>query len=75
MNIETDRLILIPVSEQHTEKIYKYFNEKVITYMVPNTAKDIDETREVVHRFIEERKNNTDYVYAITLKTTATLSV
>ena len=68
MNIETERLILIPVSEKYVEEIYKYFNEKVTKYMIPSTAKDIDETRNVVHMFIEQRKNKTDYVYAITLK-------
>ncbi len=69
MNIETNRLLLSPVYEEHTKYIFKYFNEKVITYMFPGIPKDISETREIVQKFIEQRKNNTDYVYAITLKT------
>lgn len=68
MNIETERLILVPVSEHHIDPIFEHFTEKVITYMLPNTAKHIDETRSVVQRFIEQRNNNTNYVYAITLK-------
>lgn len=68
MNIETSRLILIPVSEDHIEEIFKYFNKQVTTYMIASEAKDIDETCEVVQKFIKQRKNNTDYVYAITLK-------
>lgn len=68
MNIETRRLILTPVSEEHIEEIFKYFNKQVTTYMIPCEAKDIDETCEVVQKFIKQRKNNTDYVYAITLK-------
>lgn len=68
MNIVTSRLILIPVSENHIKDIYINFNEKVISYMIPSVAKDIDETRQVVKKFIDQRKNNTDYVYAITLK-------
>ena len=53
MNIETERLVLTPVSEKHIEKIYEYFNEKVTKYMFPSPSKNIDETRNVVHMFIE----------------------
>ena len=68
MDIETERLKLIPVSEKYVEEIYKHFNQKVTKYMIPSVAKDIDETRNVVNMFLEQRKNKTDYVYAITLK-------
>ena len=68
MNIETERLKLIPVSEKYVEEIYKHFNEKITKYMSVSPAKDIDETRNVVNMFLEQRKNKTDYVYAITLK-------
>lgn len=67
-NIKTDRLTLIPVSEEHIEEIYRHFNDKVIMYMIPSVAKDINETREVVSMFIRQRNSNTDYVYAITHK-------
>ena len=69
MNIQTKRLILIPVCEEHIEFIFKHFNEKIIIYMFPSVPKDISETHKIVQKFIEERKNGTDYVYAITLKT------
>lgn len=68
MSIETERLILVPVADEHIEMIFKFFNEKVTTYMYPSPAKDINETQEVVHEFIKQRKNNTDYVNAITIK-------
>lgn len=70
MNIETNRLLLIPINENYTREIFENFNENVITYMLPTVAKNINETQEVVDRFIEQRKNNTDYVYAITIKET-----
>lgn len=69
MNITTERLILVPVVDKHIEMIFKFFNEKITTYMYPSPARDISETREVVEGFIKKRKNNTDYVYAITLRT------
>ena len=68
MEIETERLILVPVEEKHIESIYKYFNKEVTVYMVPFPAKNIDETRSVVAGFIQQRKNYMDFVYAITLK-------
>ena len=50
MNLETTRLILIPVCEEHAEVIYAHFNEKVATYMLPAPAKNIDETRGDVYK-------------------------
>ena len=40
MQIETERLLLVPVSEQHTGEVYQHFNEKVIVYMFPGVLKD-----------------------------------
>ena len=36
--------------------------------MLPAPAKNIDETRGIVSRFMDERRCGTDYVYAITQK-------
>lgn len=68
INIETNRCILVPVSEIHVKEIFEHFNERIITYMAPQVPKNIDETYEIVKRFINSRENNTDYIYAITLK-------
>lgn len=69
MNLITERLLLVPVSQRHTQEIFEHFNKKIITYMSPAVADNISETHRVVRGFIEQRKNNTDYVYAIALKT------
>lgn len=68
MDIQTSRSILVPISESHTMEIFKNLNEQIITYMEPPVAKTINETHETVIRFIRQQKNNTDYVFAITLK-------
>lgn len=68
INIETRRLVLVPVSDVHTKEIFKHFNEQIITYMFPKVSKNIDETYKVVKSFVNSRENHTDYVYAITLK-------
>lgn len=70
MEFETPRLVLVPVSQEHTPAIYRYFTAGVVRYMVPNPAKDISETRAVVQEFIAQRESRTDYVWAITLKET-----
>ncbi|WP_051542073.1 GNAT family N-acetyltransferase [Clostridium lundense] len=68
INIETSNLILVPVSEVHIKEIFENFNEQIVTYMEPQVVKNIDEIYKIVKGFIEGRENNTDYVYAITLK-------
>lgn len=68
MSIETSRLGLIPVSQDYTREIYDNFNEDIILYMAPSVSKDITETKKVVEMFIQQRKDHTDHVYAITLK-------
>lgn len=70
-NIQTKRLILVPVSDVHTKEIFENFNEQIITYMEPQVLNNMDETHRVVKGFIESRENNTDYVYAITLKSSS----
>lgn len=42
MNIETNRLLLIPINEKYTREIFEYFNDKIITYMLPTVAKNIN---------------------------------
>lgn len=69
MNIETSRLLLVPVSEAHVKDVFEHFNQDIITYMAPAVLKDIEETTDVIHKFVDQRKNNTDYIYTITLKT------
>lgn len=70
MQIETERLLLVPVSEQHTGEVYRHFNEKVIAYMFPGVLKDRREAEEVIRRFMDQQSQKTDYVYAITKKET-----
>lgn len=66
--LETKRLLLVPVNESHIKDIFENFNEKIIKYMLPPAAKNIEETTNVVKSFIKQREEGTDYVYAITLK-------
>lgn len=42
--IESERLKLIPTSEEYAEDIFREFTEEITTYMYPKSAKKIDET-------------------------------
>lgn len=46
--IESDRLKLIPVSEEFAQDIFKEFTDEVTTYMFPKTPQKIAETLEFV---------------------------
>lgn len=71
MNIETKRLVLVPITQKYTFDIFKNFNNEVAKYMFPCPAKEICETINIVENWIRQRADKTDYVYAITLKETS----
>lgn len=48
--IEGERLLLVPITMQDKDEIFKEFSEDVTTYMLPATPKDISETE----KFIED---------------------
>lgn len=68
MDLETARLVLTPVTEEHIDPICAHFTKEVVTYMVPGPAKERGDMEAVVRRFMEQRRAGTDFVYAITLK-------
>ena len=71
LNIETDRLCLAPVTQKYTSDIFENFTVEVTKYMYPSPAKQINETENIVEKWIQQRNHKTDYVYAITLKETS----
>jgi len=46
--IETERLKLVPTSEEFLEDIFKEFTEEITTYMYPKSAKKINETLDFI---------------------------
>lgn len=68
VDLETARLVLTPVTEEHIDPICAHFTKEVVTYMVPGPAKERGDMEAVVRRFMEQRRAGTDFVYAITLK-------
>lgn len=46
--IESDRLLLVPISMKYKEEIFKEFSDEIVVYMYPAPAKNISETEEFI---------------------------
>lgn len=53
VDLETARLVLTPVTEEHIDPICAHFTKEVVTYMVPGPAKERGDMEAVVRRFME----------------------
>lgn len=53
ITIETERLLLVPISLQYAEEIFKEFSPEITTYMSPKPAKDISETKQFIQDSIQ----------------------
>jgi RimJ/RimL family protein N-acetyltransferase len=68
INIETDRLLLKPISYDYVEDIFNEFTQEITKYMFPKPSEKIDETREHIEKSLEELKNGTDLQMVIVNK-------
>ena len=46
--IESERLLLVPISMQYKDEIFREFSDEITAFMYPAPAKDISETEEFV---------------------------
>lgn len=53
ITIETERLLLVPITMHYIEEIFKEFTSEITTYMSPKPAKDISETKKFIQDSIE----------------------
>lgn len=65
--IETERLLLVPIDLKYDQDIFREFNEEVTKYMVPKPAKEIAETHKFINGALEKHEKQTD-MYLIILK-------
>ncbi len=65
--VETERLLLVPIDLKYDQEIFKEFNEEVAKYMTPVAAKEMNETHEFITASIEKNKKQTD-MYLVILK-------
>jgi len=48
IEIETERLLLKPISYNYVEDIFKEFNQEITKYMYPKPTETIEETKEIL---------------------------
>ncbi|EKE21399.1 MAG: hypothetical protein ACD_7C00260G0004 [uncultured bacterium] len=51
--IESERLLLVPISMNYKDEIFKEFSEDITAYMYPASATDISETEEFINNSIK----------------------
>ncbi|MEI6118205.1 MAG: hypothetical protein WCP92_02960 [bacterium] len=54
ITIETERLLLVPITLQYAEDIFKEFTSEITTYMFPKAAENISETESFIQSSIEK---------------------
>lgn len=68
VQIETERLRLVPVSDEYIEQIFLEFREPVIKYMNPPAPKNIEELRERHKKWRVQAKEGERLFMAVLLK-------
>lgn len=68
--ISTERLLLVPVSMEFKEDVFREFNQEITQYMVPRPATDISETEAFITSAREKMKQHKDFVCFIVKKDT-----
>ncbi len=53
--IETERLLLVPTTQEHAHEIFKEFTDEITKYMFPNSPKEINETQAWIGDVIKRR--------------------
>lgn len=69
--IETDRLLLVPISPDYLWNVYQEFTEKVTTFMYPRPAADIGETSLFITSSLDGLKKGTNLQTVILKKDTS----
>lgn len=71
--IETERLLLKPVSLEHASLIFSAFTDEITTFMFPDTPKKISDTEKFIMDSREAMKQGTDLIVSIYDKKTCEL--
>ncbi|MFH1286317.1 MAG: GNAT family N-acetyltransferase [Candidatus Magasanikbacteria bacterium] len=65
VKIETERLLLVPVSEKYREDIFHEFSDEITKYMYPKSAECIEETDEFIQSAKKEMELGTDINFTV----------
>ena len=59
-SLETQRLILLPISLKYKETIFKDFTKEIARYLIPQPSGNIKDTEEFIKSSVEGLKNGTN---------------
>ena len=65
LQIETERLLLVPITMQYAEDIFREFTPEITRYMTPKSAEDISETQAFINSSIAKMEEWKVYQAAI----------
>lgn len=68
--IESERLRLVPISEEFEQDIFHEFTSNITRYMIPKPAQNIEETRKFIRDSRHSVESGYNLQFAILLKTT-----
>jgi RimJ/RimL family protein N-acetyltransferase len=66
--IETERLLLKPISYEYVEHIFKEFTQDITEYMMPKPAESIEETKEFIKKSLDGLEKGTNFQLVIVNK-------
>lgn len=61
LTIETERLVLMPITMEYAEDIFTEFTQEITTYMSPKPAKGISETEKFIQESIDKMMTRKNY--------------
>lgn len=70
ITLTSDRLQLVPTSEQYAEEIFREFTKDITTYMFPNSPDKIAETVSYIRSMQEKMQNGEEFPVVILDKKT-----
>lgn len=68
VEIFTNRLVLLPISQKYKEEIFREFTKEITTYMYPRPLQDIVETEEFINDSLGEIETGNHLVLVILKK-------
>lgn len=61
LKIETERLLLVPITMQYAEDIFREFTPEITRYMTPKSAENISETQSFIKSSMQKIIDNKTY--------------
>ncbi len=65
MQLETSRLLLVPIDLRFEKDVYTNFTSDITSYMLPDTPQKLEDTKRFIQSSMQSRIDKKEFVYAI----------